>query len=913
MKTAELELYYPASARDEALRVATRLSTCVTMLRRLPISKRARPPLLVYLTSANFNNAFVQPMFFGSPQQMVLPLHETSELFNLTIAPGGELGDIACHEAVHAVQLQQVEGLWRYINLLGGEVLSPNIFTESWFLEGLAVHYEGRLGKEVGRPWNPIWRGLFASGAAEDAGVLNPGHLQPDHGDAAPFGGNYLVGEPFVDYLATRFGDEKLWRVVNAEAYNPLPQFGLALEFKHIYGESLGALFDDFTRMLQAQPAPRARPATQRVLREDLGTFARLASAPNGTLAVVDSPRGRPAELAIYASDGTELYRDALAPILPERPFIVSNPESLSGLCFSADAKRLYFVVADVGIDGDDENVLVELDVATGRALRTWHDLEGMGGQLTPDGGHYIFTQLRGDVANLVSLELATGQRAPLTRATGHQSLGTAAISPSGARIAFPKWMGRGFDLFVLERGVARQVTHDGRFNQSPRFIDEDHVVLLREAQGRAQAFVVELASGAMVQATDAPFVAFDPAPRPGGRLAFVNRQGWSWTLDEVRLPPLPAPGPMPAAAPLLPDGQAASVAIVSDEPYRAADHLLLPTFHLPTLLYDPGSPTRFAVALEAQGSDRLGLHNYFIGADITFPGYATDVALSYVNAQLAPWQLGLGAGRGDDGEGTVDYTVQLSAARSFWTTPLTIELPLIRRNAPGFTATLLGPRISTRYAALDGSIYGGTERGFSLSAAAQVFPAALGNPFDFADLRGALQVYLPQPFPRASLNVSVVGRALPGGPDNFLRVGGIVPGNLTYQSERSGGDGRPRAVLPVGVGFSEALRGYEDHALHGANVVIWGADFHVPLMIEHGWASTLYLFPGLYVQKLDLNAFAREARLDGAGVSFHRDLGAAATLSFRFGQVLAASVFYQYSQRFDDGLGPLHLVGLSF
>lgn len=917
LETAELELYYPASAADEANRFAARLTHCLQKLRTLPLSKTPRAKLLLYLTSANFNNAYVQPQIAGMPQQMVVPLHETDELFNLIIEPGAEVADVSCHEAVHYVQMQQVDGLWRAVNLALGDVLEPNIFTESWFLEGLAVHYEGRLDKDVGRPWNPIWHGVFESGAAANHGQMNAGYLDARHRDASPFGGSYLVGEQFVDFLAERYGEEKLWQLVDLQGRSWFSPFGVTLRFKAIYGKSIGALFDDFTAHLARVQRERPRPPDQKTLQDGLGSFARIASAPDGTLAILSAPRDGPVLLTVRGPDDAVRLEEPLRPLLPERPFIAGHPLSVSGLSFSADGRWLYVVIADVGQAGDDDNVLVELDAHTGEVRRTWSGLEGLGGTVTPDGQDYLFTHLDQDIANLFRLHLDSGRREPLTHATTHQSLGTATISPSGKRIAFPRWQGAGFDLVVLEDGVERQVTHDARFNQSPRFVDEDHVVLLRDEGGHAQAEVVELSSGALRRVTDAPFVAFDPAPRPGNRLAFVNREGWSWTLDEVPLdgawPQTESPRTIAAPVPAVTASSESQVTLLRDEPYRALDHLFIPTLRSPLVGFQ-SSGARVAVLLgvSLEGSDRLGMHSYLASLAANLATGSNVEGVTYLNEQLAPVELALTLGHARDLDATDDLEASLGISRTFWTTPVSFDVELLRRRTPDFADTLFAPRLSAFYAATDGSVYGGTQRGFTASLSMQAFPEALGNDFDFADLRGAVRVWLPQPIPRGSLSIAGVGRALPGAPKTLLRVGGELPWAVLVDSEPSRDDGHRSLSLPTGVSFSEGLRGYEDFRLHGNIAVIGGADYHYPLILDHGWASTLYLGPPLFIRQIDLSAFARWARVDAERTTVHRVVGGSVSVQLST-SLSAPTFFYSFAQRFDDGLGPLHLVGIGF
>src|SRR6185369_11880182 len=106
---------------------------------------------------------------------------------------------------------------------------------------------------------------------------------------------------------------------------------------------------------------------------------------------------------------------------------------------------------------------------------------------------------------------------------------------------------------------------------------------------GRTQAVRIQASSGAMSVISDAPFVVLDPVPLPGGRLAFVNREGWGWTLDWMDVgsgrpitPQQTAQGPSPeaelAAEPDVP--------VLSDDPYQPFDHLLVPTLRGPFIAF---------------------------------------------------------------------------------------------------------------------------------------------------------------------------------------------------------------------------------------------------------------------------------------------------------------------------------------
>src|SRR5690348_3798649 len=67
LSTRSLELYYPARLRPSALRIAARLEDCIERLHTLTQSPRPRARALVYLTGADFNNAYVLPDYSSLP------------------------------------------------------------------------------------------------------------------------------------------------------------------------------------------------------------------------------------------------------------------------------------------------------------------------------------------------------------------------------------------------------------------------------------------------------------------------------------------------------------------------------------------------------------------------------------------------------------------------------------------------------------------------------------------------------------------------------------------------------------------------------------------------------------------------------------------------------------------------------
>ena len=629
--TADVELYYPASASEQAHRVAARASECLVALRAHQLTQRDHGRALLFLTSANINNAFVSGQLQGEPLHSLEPLSATWELFNWYGLPVADTGDIACHEMFHSAHFEQVEGLWRYVNLIVGPIVSSQIYLEPWFTEGLAQYYEGRIARAIGRPHSPMYKGTFDAFVAARGGDLKGGDLSPSQRELLPATGAYLTGLYFVEWLAETYGEAKLWALMELQGRSLFSPLGSTLRFRSVYGASAGALLDRWKSSLKEHLVVRTRPADQRLIRADVGLLARIAThPPSGTIALVSVGLEETPTLRILSADGSMLAERRLKRLTPDRDWVSIGPSSVSGLSFSADGRSLFLLNDDLVERGDTRAQIWKIDVATLEVLRIWQDVgRGTGGSVSPDGQRYTFVELPpSGAARVVERDLETGKTEMLYEPSRGVGLGAPAWSADHTRLALALHDGNGWNLAVRSKdGRVRRLTSDGGFNYAPQWADERHLVFARAAGPYLQAHRIDVDTGRLERLSDAPYGIMDPSPVPGG-VVIINRDGTHWSLDVVADDAMEtlwegAPWPAEPEEVAVARHEPPPLAVEEDSAYSPLDHLFIPQLRAPAVLMGLGKDRAgrpfliTSLYASLSGRDRLGFHNWALNAEL--------------------------------------------------------------------------------------------------------------------------------------------------------------------------------------------------------------------------------------------------------------------------------------------------------
>ncbi len=938
METARLKIYYPEHRADEARKVAARLEQCLEDLEEETGRNDDWGLVPVFLPEVEFNNAYVM---YGPGQDphMVVPTHFTANIFGqFGYTPSASA--VGCHEMVHYVHMIQIHGFFRAVNRFFGPSINPQTGFDLWFFEGLATYYESQLVDGVGRQGSPIWEAYFAAGIAEDR--LDGGRLS--HYDrTVPYGGHYLVGAHFVEYLVEEYGEEALWQVVRRQGTSILYPFAVSLRFRRVYGKPLNALIDDFERAMRERYPRRTRPDGQQRL-DYIGRNAQFETGPGGLQAIFSSDLDRIAAIEVYDAHGQRLLRREVPDVLPGRTIVTAR--AIEALRFSPDGEGLYFLAHHLD-SAEPRTTLMGLDIATNRLTPVRDHLQAVGGDLSPDGGYYYVASAQGNRVRFSRFNLddqSASEPAELFTLPAGAYVGWIRICPQGTRVALTLMEDEEWSVAVLSLEDGQML---GRWTtgepHQPVFdavwVGDENLLFSASDGERVQVMTGDMETGNLRKLSDVPYLAVNPRVDGEGMIRFLNREGWGWSLDR-----LDTVGRATTAA-RWESGQEARVEgyedtgqstfVADDRPYSQLDGLFIPRLRVPMLSVTTapgGGVDQVILSLGMSGYDELGFHNWAVQGQWEFANEELSGALSYVNAQLAPWYLALQLADMQsqvapivDGEGGIlapattqrDRIASVQALRLLYGMPVygqfraaeflredTVEGGEDRRR-------LVGPEIGGEYRAGRTTAYGGAQWLFGLSALAAGYSTALGSDFDFTHLRTQLELRSPLPLSkRHRLRFSGRVRALPGVPDDepLMRIGGLSNYEpiVTTGGERSGPVSQQ--LVPPAFLFQEPLRGYEDFGLIANQVAIADLDYRLPLIIDWGRASLTSFLPSYFIHEAGIEAFAAAAtRFDGG---LHAAVGASADLRMTF-WVIPFSFRYQVAQRLVDDEQMVHTLGL--
>jgi Tol biopolymer transport system component len=782
------------------------------------------------------------------------------------------------HEYTHILHLQQSRGWARAVRAVFGRapLAFPNLFLPQWETEGLATFAESRYGG-AGR----LAAGDSLTIVGERARESGPERLDQVTGGQVDWPAGlapYLYGGFFAEYLAERFGQEKLGELARQTA-GRLPYLASAA-FRRTFGRGLGELWADYQHSLAASAVDgKACEPTTRVGEATRASCRRLTREGY----YVSTPR--------FASDGRRIVYarrnaddfPALAVFDGEQP--IGSRQAARKLAtryggeqVSVRGRLVFFDQADYQVNVAWRSDLYAADLDTGRVQRLTRNARLAAPDISPDGRQLACIRTSGGERRLALFRVEGTEAGRLVLAEvappgvpAGGIYGSPRWSPDGTRLAAERRLpGGASEIVVIDvaSGHARvaAASATGR-NVTPAWLPDGRTLIFASDRvGRSfQLYSVVPETGEVSSVTSVAGGALAPDVSPDGRrLVYVGYTSAGYDLFEVPLqagradPAEPSAQPRlaPAASPFPhvgPDAPASR----TEPPESSADSGYSPLFTLLPRSWQPAGAlvdNQLRVGVSTAGADVLGRHAFGLtvlwrvqaGSSNAVNGprrarpdwsafYVYDrwrpaffAAASDETTFLPQFLSGVRVGDAERRETHASLGVSvpfLSLRRGhIWQTALNLE-----RNR---VSTLRGDRdflrnaIQTGWSLNSAHLFGysiSPEQGVSVGVTSEQVRSALGANGDADAFTGDVRGYLRLTH-RHDVVAARVGLGVANGDTNVARVfylGGPEP---------AGG------LIDFGSSAFALLRGFEDKAFAASHVGVVNVEYRLPLWrIERG------------------------------------------------------------------------------
>ena len=775
------------------------------------------------------------------------------------------------HEFTHVTHLDRSES-WARIarNVFGRVPLAfPNLYLPTWQIEGLATYEESALTGE-GRLHDGNFRAIEEEAARtsvlEPLDRVNGGLVDWPGGQAA-----YAYGAGFHQYLAERFGPEKLAALAEATARR-VPYTGSRV-FPRIYGSSLGKLWSDYQAGIRRRVAPAPTdPGLVRLTHHRYSVvgprFDRFACAgcPPELVYSVLTPHSLP-ELNRIRLDGTGSRR------LTTR---------ILGSTTAIGRDAIYFDQEDLRRNTGVYSDLSEWSRATGRVTRLTSEARVLDPDLSPDETTLVAVQSRRGQRDLVLLR--HGRKEPLPR--GGSARETAwqvevLVSESDTQFNAPRWSPDGRTIAVerhrfgaqaevvlvdVATRALRVVAGDARGRATtPAWRPDGRGIVVAMANEDEPSSLYEIGvdgGAAARRLTHLTGGAMWPDVSPDGRvLAFVGYTTEGFELFQM---PYPERSAEEAEARVVPPSidvtgaRGAPGVVASSVISKAYSPLgtILPTSWWPVITTDRD---QIRAGASIFGSDVLGYHIY----QATTTWLLTSPAGSQPPAPQVPdWRVSYAYGRWRPvlfANASMETSFFTNVDRVAGPQPVTLrerqveaglQLPIVhvRRQTVGQVSFIgadddytLGARQTTRdrFAARAAGAYTSahhyaasisSEDGVAVGVTAEFMRAGTGSSAGAPRLTGDVRAYVPA----FGLHHVVAIRA----------VGATTGGDLSVgRAFRMGGSARDTGLIDFSTAPTTLMRGFPADSFAGSHAALVNVEYRVPLSRPQRGFGTWPLF----------------------------------------------------------------------
>lgn len=513
---------------------------------------------LTLTDTTDMANGFSDPLYYRKIQvYLVYPTQSLSYTAGFDTRSESWLRMVITHEYTHALHLDMNEGLARGIRTVFGNVpvlATPNITASYAFIEGLAVFSETE--HSGGGRGQSAYYDMFLRAAALGGRLPELDQILGfyDLDGWWPAGTPYLYGWSLMDFIARKYGEDKLAAI--AQEYSKLYRLGIGGAVKKVLGKNLFTVWsewkDDLAKSYAAQ-ADKIKEAPGGLTQaENLTTDGEL----HDNLAF--SPDGR---FLAFAAEGQKHFPGLYLldrKTGKERKLVSGYVPYSNGLGWFPDGKRLVYAKVDNVDSTRDASDLYLYDLRTKNEVQLTRGLRADGPAVSPGGTKLAYVARDKDdpletrlfIADLADAvgraDTSTSEEArriaaaiaekstPLWAPGNETQLETPVWSPDGERIALGVWRKGGFQdvaLVDVQTGHVSYITQDRSMDRRPAWSpDGRYLVFESDRTGVPNLFAYDLVSGQVVQLTNVLYGAAGPtlvgrgaSPDETTEMAFMN------------------------------------------------------------------------------------------------------------------------------------------------------------------------------------------------------------------------------------------------------------------------------------------------------------------------------------------------------------------------------------------------------
>jgi hypothetical protein len=758
------------------------------------------------------------------------------------------------HEFTHIVHLDRSEGWARVArNVFGRAIYAfPNVFLPLWQIEGIATYEESVVtghGRLHAGDYRAIVEEQARTNTLEPLDRINGGLTDWPAGTT-----QYAYGVGFHDYLAKRFGVEKIAELATATARR-FP-YTSTRAFQYVYGEPLGELFREFEDSLResVKPAPVVDADVRRWTRLGFDIIAprfdrfACAGCPPSILFSARNPNGFPG-LYRVALDGT-------APQLVTDRYLGNTTGIGRDVVYFDQVERR----RNVTLYSD----LYVLSRASGSVRRLTSEARLLDPDLSPDEAAIVCAQDRPGERDLVLVRLQREQVTILPLVAEPDVFFDAPRwSPDGRTIAVERHRAGAMPEIVLvdpDTKAVRVVASDARARFTMPAWRPDGaalVVAVAPAEETFNLYEIAVDGTAIRQLTHSTGGALWPDVSADGRtIAFA---GYATAGYDVFTMPYPtsadgSTGQQPFETSGAPG--AASDAGTAPQTVPSASYnplaTLAPTSWTP-LISNDGVSLRLGGLVS--GADVLGYHAFAARAtwlvstttDAPLPSQAApDWQITYVYDRWRPsfyaaaslatsFSVGPATPAGTASDSTLRETTieggvlyPIVHARIFHVAQASIARSHGDFTFPDSVVTRNRTPLRAAWQTSNAREYGysiSREDGINIGATAEVVRQALGSDADATTYTADARAYVPGALPHHILAMRLSGGVSNGDPTvgRTFVLGGSSVGTVTDFGSRS----------------SSLLRGFPDAAFAGTRVALANLEYRFPVLrLQRGFGT---------------------------------------------------------------------------